>query len=161
MGKRFNTRLIKDDYSYTVEQITDLYGVDVATVRRWIRKEGLRRVPKVRPYIVHSSDLKAFIEARQKKRKHSCSIHEAFCFRCQVPRTPAMGSATVVPLPNTCIRFQAKCSECGGKMNRTIRGAEWDKNHPLARYLADATREHNGVQLMPRECSLQGEESHA
>ncbi len=41
---RYNTRLVKDDYSYSVEQIADTWNVDIATVRRWIRLEKLERI---------------------------------------------------------------------------------------------------------------------
>lgn len=161
MGKRLNTRLIKGNYSYTTEQIADLFAVDIATVRRWIRKEGLRRIPNAYPHLIHSSDLLAFSEEQKKKQRHSCAIDEVFCFRCRKPRAAALGSATITHLPNTSIRFQAKCSECGGKMNRTIRGAEWSKNHSLARYLGEAAEEHNEVRLPPLKCALYGEENNA
>lgn len=149
-----NTRLIKDNYSYYIEQIADLFGIDVATVRRWIREDGLDRVPNTRPHIVHSSKLKAFIERQQAKRKKPCADNEVFCLPCQSPRIPLAGSGVVVSLPNGCISFKAKCSNCGGKVNRSIQAAHWNKNHPLAAFLSDATREHKGVQPTHRECSL-------
>lgn len=158
MGRKYNTRLIKNDYSYYVEQIADLLGIDVATVRRWMREEGLRRIPKTRPHIIHSTELKAFLNKQQAKRKKPCASHEVFCFSCQWPRTPKVGSATVTPLPNTCISFKAICSECGGKMNRSIRGVEWTQNHPLAAFLSDTAGEHIGVQSTHRECTLQLED---
>jgi hypothetical protein len=158
MGKKYNTRLIRNDYSYYVEQIADLYEVDIATVRRWIREDGLERIPKTRPHLVHSSVLKAFLDKKQAKKKKPCVGNEIFCFSCQKPRNPRLHSGVAVQLPNNSIRFQAKCSDCGGKMNRTIRAAEWAENHPLAVYLSDASREHNGVEPPHHECSLQQEE---
>lgn len=158
MGRKYNTRLIKDDYSYYVEQIADLLGIDVATVRRWMREEGLKRIPNTRPHIIHSTELKEFLDKQQAKRKKPCASHEAFCFSCQWPRTPKVGSAIITPLPNDCISFKAICSECGNKMNRSIRGAEWTQNYPLAAFLSDATGEHIGVQPTHRECTLQKEE---
>ncbi len=157
--RTYNVRLIKDDYSYYIEQIADLLGNDVATVRRWVREEGLERIPNTRPHIVHSSKLKAFINKQKERRKKPCAIHEIFCLRCQSPRIPLAGSATVIPLPNGCISIKAICSECGGKMNRSIRGAEWIKSHPLAIYLSDASGEHKSVQLTHHECSLHKEEN--
>lgn len=157
MAKKYNTRQIKDDYSYYVEQVADLFGVDIATVRRWIRKEGLKRIPKTRPHMVHSSDLKAFLEKRQKDRRKPCAGHEALCCRCQLPRTPTMGSGTIEQLTNGSIRYRARCSCCNGKMVRTISRADWSENHPLAAYLYDASGEHKGVQATHRECSLRQE----
>jgi len=153
MAKRtYNTRLIKENYSYYVEQLADLLGNDVATVQRWIREEGLKRIPNTRPHIIHSSEVKAFLDKKKAKRKKPCADHEAFCFRCQLPRTPKVDSATITQLPNGSIRFNAICSECGGKMCRNIKGAEWTQNHPLAKYLSDATGEHKGVQSTQCEC---------
>lgn len=147
-------RALKTDYSYTLEQITDLYGVDIATVRRWIRVDGLKRIAGVRPYLVHSSDLKAFLERRQKERRHPCAMHEAYCFRCRLPRTPQNRSGTVEPLPNATTRYKAKCSVCGGKVFKTIGRSSWSENHPLAAYLHDAPEQHNGGLSQPPECSL-------
>ncbi len=156
--RNYNTRLIRDDYSYYVEQVADMFGVDVASVRRWMREEGLNRIPNTRPHLIHSSELYSFIEKRQSARKKPCAGYEVFCFRCQWPRTPKMASAVVAPLPNKSVCYKAICSECGGVMNRTIRASEWNEMHPLAAYLSDATGDHNGVQSTHRECSLQIEE---
>lgn len=156
--RRHSTRLIKDNYSYHVEQIADLFRVEVSTIRRWVREEGLERIPNTRPHLIHSSKLKAFIQKQQAKRKKPCAENEAFCLRCQSPRIPLTGSGVAVPLPNGCIRFKAKCGECRGKINQNIKAAHWHKNHPLAVFLTDATREHKGVQSTHRECSLHMEE---
>lgn len=153
--RTYNTRLIKDDYSYDVEQVADLFGVDIATVRRWIRKEGLERHPNTRPHLIYSSALKTFHEKRQIERKKPCAPNEAFCGRCQVPRILQKGTGSITPLPNRCVRFKAKCCECGGTALRNIRAAEWSENHPLAIFLSGAAEEHNGVCPAHRECSLQ------
>ncbi len=157
MGRKYNTRLIRDDYSYYVEQVADVFGVDVATVRRWMREHGLQRIPHTRPHMIHSSQLKIFLEKQKATRKKPCAAHEVFCLRCQLPRTPKMGSATITILPNTSVRFSAACVECGGKMCRSIKRAEWEQNHPLTTYLSDAAVEHKGVLPLHRKCSLQEE----
>lgn len=152
LGKKYNSRLIKADYSYAVEEVADLLGNDVATVRRWVREDGLERIPHSRPHLIHSSKLKPFIEKLDAERKKPCACHEVFCFRCQVPRTPRAGSASITRIPNGSLRYKAICDECGGKMNRSIRGTDWTENHPLAVYLSDTTRQHMGVQPTHREC---------
>jgi len=158
MRRKYNIRLIKDDYSYSVEQVADLFGVDVGTVRRWIRVEGLKRIASIRPHLIHSSELREFHKLEQAKRKKPCASYEVFCFRCQLARTPKMGSATIIHLPNTSVRLHALCDECGGKMNRSIRGVEWTPNHPLAAYLSGALGAHNRAQLTHRECAFQLED---
>lgn len=153
--RNYNTRLIKEDYSYYVEQVADLFGVDVATVRRWISKEGLKRLPKTRPHLIHSNALKAFHDKRQADRKKPCYPSEAFCCRCQVPRIPQRGTGTVTLLPNRSFRFKAKCSECGGIVVKNIGAAEWNGNHPLAVFLSGVVEEHNGACPAYRECTIQ------
>ena len=153
-ARTHSPRALKANYAYALDQITDLFGVDIATVRRWIRLDGLERIPGVRPYLVHSSDLKVFVERRRKARRHPCAQHEAYCFSCRLPRTPQFRSGTVELLPNATTRFGANCSVCGRKMFKTIGRASWSENHPLAAYLRDAPEQHNGVRAQPPECSL-------
>ena len=162
MSKKKRTyplRLIRENYTYSLDQIADMYGVDLATVRRWIRFEGLERLPKTRPYLVHSTALRRFLEKRQKSRKQKCGDQEAYCLKCRCPRTPLSGTGRADQQPNGCIRFHAACATCGRKINRVIKGAEWSENHPLAAYLHDATSQHNGAQSLHPECQFQqGEE---
>jgi hypothetical protein len=151
--RTYSPHALKLDYSYTLEQITDLYGVDIATVRRWIRLDGLKRIPKVRPFLVHSGDLKAFLVKRQKDRRQPCAPSEAYCLTCRHPRTPQIRTGSVEPLPNGTCRFKAKCSYCGGKIFKTIGRLKWSEDHPLATYLRDASAQHNGVHSQPPKCS--------
>ena len=151
--RTYSTRALKADYSYTLEQITDQYDVDIATVRRWIRVDGLVRIPGVRPYLVHSGELKAFIERRKKAKRQPCALHEAYCLSCRFPRAPQMGSGFSELLPNATTRFRAKCSICGGKIFKTIGRLNWSEFHPLAAYLNDALEQHNGVRPRPPKCS--------
>jgi hypothetical protein len=53
-------------------------------------------------------------------------------------------------LPNTALRFRAKCATCGGKIFKTISRADWSKNHPLAVLLRSAPEEHSGVEVFSR-----------
>ncbi len=158
--RTYPLRLIRENYTYSLEQIADMYGIDLVTVRRWIRFEGLERLPKSRPALIHSAALKKFLEKRQKSRRQECGTHEAYCFKCHSPRTPKPGTGTAHQQPNGCIRFEAKCATCGCKINRAIRGADWSESHPLVAYLHDATKQYNRAQPLHRECHFQkGEES--
>lgn len=93
----YSLRLIRADYTYTVEQIADLFGVDIATVRRWISKEGLARIPKTRPHLIHSSALLTFLVKKKSARKQPCQPDQAYCFTCKAPRAPAIGTGTTPP----------------------------------------------------------------
>lgn len=153
--RTYNTRLVKDNYSYSVEQIADLFGIEVATVRRWIKEEGLVRIPKTRPILIHSSALKSFLENRKTKRKKTCKPHEVLCFKCKTQRIPKQNSGKAENLPNGSVRFRAKCGACNTKVNKTIKGADWVKNHPLFAYLQDASEQHKRKHSTPLKCQLQ------
>lgn len=153
--RTYPLRLIKVNYTYTVEQIADLFGIDIATVRRWIRDDGLQRIPKMRPYLIHSSALFKFLNKRQKSRKKPCKANEAYCLKCRCTQTPIMGSLKDTELPNKTVRVQGKCSGCKSKINRVVRGADWSKSHPLWPYLQDATKQHNGACDTPLECNIE------
>jgi hypothetical protein len=147
--RTFSIRGIKHDYSYTLEQITDLFEIDIATVRRWIRVDGLIRIPGASPYLVHSSDLIAFHDQRKKSRKRPCQLHEAYCLKCRLPKIPQFGSGTVTALPNGTTRFKAACSCCKGKIFKAIGRLKWSINHPLAAYLIEAPGQHKGTRPQP------------
>lgn len=153
--RKYNLSRIKENYSYTVEQIADLFGINVHTVRRWIREEGLKRLPKTRPHLVHSRDLRRFLEGKQQTRKSPCGAHEIFCCKCRAPRTPKSDTGTITVQPNGTVLFHARCSTCNTKINRAIKGQNWGENHPFAAYLHDATKQHNGAEQSPRECAPQ------
>ncbi|MCD8498103.1 MAG: helix-turn-helix domain-containing protein [Alphaproteobacteria bacterium] len=128
--RRYSLRRIKDNYTYTVEQIADLFGINVNTVRRWISEEGLKRLPMTRPHLVHSSDLKRFLERKQKSRKKPCAEHELFCCKCQMPRSPKLDTGSLILNPNNTVLFGARCSVCDTKIHKAVKGEKWDENHP-------------------------------
>lgn len=152
--RTYNTRLIRADYSYTTQEIADLFGVDVATVRRWIRIEGLERIPGVRPHLVHSSALRNFLERKKAVRRQPCAPNEAFCFTCRAPRVPEPDTGSAQTRMNGSVQFKARCSTCGGAVSRVISGTKWGQTHPLAAYIAAATIQHKGEQRSLFECSL-------
>lgn len=153
--RSYNLRLIKGDYTYSLDQIADLFGIDVATVRRWIKFEGLERIPKTRPFLVHSSALKAFMDKKRKARKQACGECDAWCCKCKRPCAPKSNTGTIHNQPNGTVRFQGQCATCGTRINRVLKGVEWSEKHPLAAYLHDAAKQHNGAQSSHRECQFQ------
>ncbi|MHA1540417.1 MAG: helix-turn-helix domain-containing protein [Alphaproteobacteria bacterium] len=150
-----STRFIRKNYTYTVDQIADLFGIEASTVKRWIREDGLVRIPKVRPYLVHSTDLRAFIDKKNKEKKKPCKENEIFCMKCQRPRIPLLGSGSTKKQPNKSLLFKAKCSVCNSKMNRPVSIKKWSKTHPLAQYLKEAPKQHNREYPTPRKCNIQ------
>jgi len=151
-SRTHSSRALRVNYSYSLEQIADLYDVDIATVRRWIRVDGLKRIPRVRPYLVHSSELKIFLEQRQKDRRRPGSLDEVYCLKCRIPRIPKMRSGVGELLPNRTTRFKAQCSVCECRIFKVIGRVKWTEMHPLAAYLQNAPAQHNGLLPVPHEC---------
>lgn len=152
--RTYSLHLIRHDYSYTVEQVADLFSIDVATVRRWLSCEGLLRIPKTRPYLIHSSELSAYIQNKQMARKHSCREGQLYCMKCRSPQCPKLNSGRVTELPNGTYRFAAKCQTCNSSMNKVIGRTNWSNFHPLASYLYEAQTNTSESHHSPRECPL-------
>ncbi len=152
----YSPRLVKDNYSYTVEQIADLLKINVATVHRWIKDEGLARIPKMRPFLIHSSALKIFLKNKKSTRKKPCELNQVFCFKCKVPCIPKIGTGKIQKQANGAIKFQAQCSVCNTNINKAIKHANWSINHPLFVYMGDAIKQHNRKQRTHLKCQLQG-----
>lgn len=153
--RTYSLKLVRENYTYSAEQIAELFGIEKSTALKWIREDGLKRIPKTRPYLVHSSELKRFISKLQKTRKKPCRPDEAYCCKCKAPRKPKMGSGHIQKLPNDTSRFQAKCSVCSTNINRVIGKGKWSSDNPLSAFLAEASKEHNGSSDQPLKCELQ------
>jgi hypothetical protein len=113
----YNLRLIRRDLSYSIPEIAELYHLHPNAIRRWI-KDGLVFIDTQKPYLVHASDLIAYLGRRQQKRKRGCASGEMFCCRCRAPRRPATGAVTVEQVNARQIMVRGACELCGAKMNR-------------------------------------------
>ncbi|MBL3677531.1 MAG: helix-turn-helix domain-containing protein [Alphaproteobacteria bacterium] len=128
---RYSTKRIRRAYTYTAYEVADLFGVSSETVFRWIRDEGLVRLPGSRKYFVHGSDLAAFLERRNRKNKSPCAPGQIYCLKCRAPRTPESGLLERQDLPNGATRVCGLCTTCGTLMSKTIGRAHWHAVHPL------------------------------
>ncbi len=122
MAKRYNTRIIKLNYAYSLKQIADLYKINIRTVRRWI-KEGLLIVEEIYPYLVKGSELKRFLDNKQQNRKTKLLAGEFYCVKCQQARKPLNNIVSLKYSGKTIGRgikdftIQACCEVCGTKLN--------------------------------------------
>ncbi|MBN8543660.1 MAG: helix-turn-helix domain-containing protein [Alphaproteobacteria bacterium] len=83
--RTYNTRLIRKQNTYTVNEIAERFLIHKNAVRNWL-KEGLPTIDDKRPLMIHGSDLAAFLDARQKRRKRPCAVDEFYCCKCRTPR---------------------------------------------------------------------------
>ena len=91
MVRRPNPRPVKIHRSYTVEEVARRLNVHKNTVRGWIRG-GLPTIDARRPTLITGSDLRRFLEAKNKKRKQPCALGQFYCVRCRAPKAPPLGS---------------------------------------------------------------------
>ncbi len=81
----FNTTLIKGTLSYTTMEAATRLDVHKRTIEEWY-KAGLDRIDDHKPFLIHGSDLIAFIEERQGARKQVCKPDQLYCVKCRMPR---------------------------------------------------------------------------
>jgi len=76
----YNPRLIKSRRSYSIGEISSLFGINRRTCYRWQKYEGLRVIEKnVNPVLVMGEDLISFIKRRRAKNKITLGEDEFLC----------------------------------------------------------------------------------
>lgn len=150
--RRYNLSRIRMNYTYSVEEVADLFGIATMTVFRWIANEGLNRLPNSKKYFVHGSDLRKFLKHKNGKNKKPCANHEIYCCRCRKPQLPDLRCLKTKNIPNGTIRVLSKCSVCSAPLNKVISGEKWDQNHPLYPHISADPKQHKGESESLRKC---------
>jgi transcription elongation factor Elf1 len=115
--RTYNTRLIRRDFCYRLDEVAELYGLHRQTVRQWLRG-GLRRIDDRRPILINGGDLINFLNARQSKRKQACAPDEFYCCRCREPQRAHHNLVSFAIKSNAKLMLSANCSKCGTRMHR-------------------------------------------
>jgi helix-turn-helix protein len=117
--RTYNVRRIKRDFSYSVQEISGIFGIHKNTIRQWIRG-GLVLNDKNKPYLIHGSTLIDFLRRRQNSRKQTCQPNQLYCFKCRCPR-PVWGNLADLTIKNEKLaNLSALCAVCESPMNRVI-----------------------------------------
>ena len=123
MARKYNTRIIRLNYSYTLQEISNLYGNHIRTVRAWV-KEGLPIIAGLYPYLVKGRDLKEFLNKRQLKQKVKLGAGQFYCTKCKTARNALNNDVKLVYSGKTIgkgikdFTIQGFCEHCGTKLNR-------------------------------------------
>lgn len=148
--RKFNLNRIKRDISYSSYEICELLGVHKNTVHLWL-KEGLRRIDKIRPHLIHGSDLYAFLEARQEKRHQSCASNEMYCVKCHKPQPVWEKVVDIVLYNKKQLMLQGLCSFCNSSIKRLGSVSQMENYHKqfviqaiVQRHIKD-TSQHNVI----------------
>ncbi len=123
MAGRVNTRLIKGNKAYDVEELANVVGVSVATVRAWI-KDGLSKIDQTRPTLIMGFQASDFLSNRKSLAKQPLAMGEFYCLRCKAPRKPFGLMADYHPTSATGGRLKALCGVCECLCNRNIRASQ-------------------------------------
>ena len=107
----FNTRLIKRTLSFTTMEVATLLGVHKRTVEEWYRS-GLKRIDDHKPFMVHGSDLIAFLDERQLAKKQPCKINELYCVKCRKPQESRDHFVDIRYLPVNRLMIYGSCACC-------------------------------------------------
>ena len=126
MVRRFQTRGIKANKAYSVDELAEVTGVSVPAVRNWLR-DGLQRIDDSRPILILGFQASEFLNARRVKSKRPLEPGEFLCFRCSAVRTALGAMADYEPLGATSGRLKALCSVCEGTLNLNIRSCNLPK----------------------------------
>lgn len=116
MTRRHSFRRVKIHRSYTISEAAQLLGVHPHTVSRWIAT-GLPLVVKKRPFLIHGSDLHAYL-AEQQPRKQPCRAGEIYCLPCRASKRPAGDMVDYIPKTPAKGLLRGICPSCNRLMHR-------------------------------------------
>ena len=119
-ARRINPRLIRLHRPYSVEDVVRALGVHKQSVRNWIR-DGLPIVDRTRPVLMHGHELRAYLDGKRKAARRPCPPGTIYCFKCRLPRVPAMGMVEFTLRNAATGNLSALCGTCSTVMNRATR----------------------------------------
>ncbi|MBG1231810.1 helix-turn-helix domain-containing protein [Aestuariivirga litoralis] len=120
MTRRYpNPGLVKINRSYEVHELALLFGTHRNTIRGWITK-GLKTTDGSRPYLLHGTDVREFLQAQRKSAYSKCQPHELFCLKCKAPKEPLDKRVAYMPFTESSGNFQGICPDCGKRIFRRV-----------------------------------------
>ncbi len=150
--RKYNLKRVRRNYTYSVDEIAELFAISVMTVFRWIADEGLPRLSGSKKYFVHGSQLVAFLGHKNGKNKKPCRENEIYCCKCRGPRAPDFQTLKIKEIPNGTIRVSGQCAVCCTSINKVVSGQKWGQNHPLYPNINADPKQHNGANDSQRKC---------
>ena len=140
-GKRLSRQNIRRHRNYTIDEAAKLLCIAKGTVRRWIATGLLPALTDERPYLVLGEDLCEFLAKRTPPR-HTCRLHECFCFRCRKPSEPAFSAVEIEQVNSTSGNLRALCSTCATVMHKRVGLAKLDALSALVEVTMTQRRKH-------------------
>lgn len=120
MGTRHpNHRRVKVHLTYTIEDLSRLFGLHKNTVRGW-QKAGLQPVDAGRPILFKGGTVAAFLKQRRENAKQPCGPGRLYCLPCRTPQRPAGGMVDYVPSTQASGVLCGICPECERYVYRRV-----------------------------------------
>ncbi len=151
MARSYDWQLIRTHRPYTLETFAALFDVHPATVRRWIKCNGLdvAIVSDQRPLILSGRQARDWMRKWGASRKQPCGPGEIYCVACKAPRTPLSGTVYIVTPKPPKIILQGECSTCG----RTLRRFDTEPNRPALEADFDLKSDHDPETPRRKPCT--------
>lgn len=127
--RRPNPQRVKQHRCYSTHELALSLGVHKNTVRHW-QANGLAPIDSNRPMLFLGATVRAFLTARNAKRKRPCAPGTLYCLRCREPRPPALDMVEFVRLKPDNGNLRAFCGTCETIMHRRAREADLDRIMP-------------------------------
>jgi hypothetical protein len=150
MARRYDTRRIKKNRSYSVEELAEALAVTHATVRNWI-KAGLQLLDQNRPQIMLGFHIQDFLQNQRQKAKRPLADGEVYCLRCKAPRMPDGLMADYEPTSVSGGRLKALCEVCEGLCNRNVNAQQLQLFSNILEIVPMAVNEPKGTPQTPLE----------
>lgn len=118
--KRINPRLAKKHRAYSVQELADKLGVHKHTVHGWLKK-GLPVIDGAKPTLITGSEFQAWWALQRKAAKRPCKPGQMYCFKCRVPKAPALGMVEYTATNAATGNLKAICETCETMMHQRAR----------------------------------------
>lgn len=106
--RTYNTRLIKRNRSYTVQDVATLFQISTNAVLRW----GLTFMEGKKPQRIHGGELINHLNAKQSNRRHTCKANELYCCKCRRPQTVWENAAELIIRTPKQLNITGLCAIC-------------------------------------------------
>src|SRR5262249_32729391 len=114
-----NSQLAKIHRSYSVEEVSRLFGVHKNTVHNWLR-QGLSAIDEQRPTVIRGVELRRFLIDRRTRAKQTCGPGRIYCLPCRAPKVPAGNIADCIQTGDTAGTLQGICPDCNRMIFRRV-----------------------------------------
>lgn len=132
MPKKYKPVLISTKRSYTIKQICQIYAdrkLNEQTVRKWIKKEGLKSFGPQNKRLIQGSDLKPFLENKNNPKNLPMAFECFKCLKCKCRSIPRDQIISITKRQIGTINATGICPLCSGDLYKIFKGGDIEKLH--------------------------------